>query len=283
MTEMGHKTRDSRLTTKAASETCSQRKSKLCEVVCSKPSLTDKGYTEKPVDPRVCKTPLLLENEGSPRKQNLQSLTYLDDICSAKYKTAEVKTELLKGRNVEEGSCENDLEDFSALLRAVTWLSPSELPVPQITLTLLYAGFEPLINILDQIADGNSPPPQVTMRYELLRICTFRTYPHGNKPYLTRFAKAGFYYASDQDGVVCYCCGIRRYGWSVNEDPVAVHKRINGSCKFFARNDEFNVPAVSELPLRQKVAALDQIPESNSTVLREDDNNNESTSPSGEL
>ncbi|XP_052215893.1 E3 ubiquitin-protein ligase XIAP-like isoform X2 [Dreissena polymorpha] len=72
---------------------------------------------------------------------------------------------------------------------------------------------------------------------------------------------AGFFYASDGDGVVCYCCGIRRYSCVEVDDPMEVHKRIYPRCKFIINNSEHNVPAISDGPLRQTVARLDMIPE----------------------
>ncbi|XP_052239940.1 baculoviral IAP repeat-containing protein 2-like isoform X5 [Dreissena polymorpha] len=121
--------------------------------------------------------------------------------------------------------------------------------------------FEPLSLIISQIAEGKSPRPQVTMRYELLRLCTLRTYPKDNKPFRTKYAAAGFYYASDGDGVVCYCCGIRRYGWVETDDPMEVHQIINPRCKFLINNREHNVPSIANGPLRKKVAGLDIIPD----------------------
>lgn len=167
---------------------------------------------------------------------------------------------------------EMHIDDYKAALRSNTWLPPTALPIPDISLDAYNittsAAHAPMKEIINQIAEGKSLPPQITMRYELLRMCTFRTYPRGNKPFLSHFAQAGFYYASDQDGVVCYCCGIKKYEWSEKDNPVAVHKRLNMNCNFFNKPREFNIPAFSEGPLRQKVAELDNIPE---CTYRQDD------------
>ena len=104
--------------------------------------------------------------------------------------------------------------------------------------------FEPVLDIIKMIADGNDPGPQVTMRYELLRMCTLRNYPKEDKPFLIHFAKAGFYYAAEGDEVICYCCGLRRHSWVGTDVPYRIHQRINPNCKFLNRNPEFNVPIV---------------------------------------
>ena len=169
-----------------------------------------------------------------------------------------------------------------ASIRAVTWLDINDLPRPVIEINVFYANIaycEPLINIIRLISEGNSPPAQTTMKYELLRVCTFKSYPRGNKPFLTRFAKAGFYYASDQDGVVCFCCGIRRYGWSGDEEPDTVHKRINPRCKFYMKNEENNIAPLSDGPLRQNVAALVEIPECDYVLDDSEDVNNDEVTP----
>lgn len=172
---------------------------------------------------------------------------------------------------------ESNLEE---ILRQVTWLPSEQLPVPKLVISVLYVShFTSLTSIVSQLAEGRPLEPRETMRYELLRTCTFRTYPKGRKPFLTRFAKAGFYYASDDDGVVCYVCGIRRYGWTESDDPETVHRRINMHCKFFKKNEEYNVPATVEGPLRENLSRLEQIPDCSFTEISEDVDNQETRLP----
>lgn len=169
----------------------------------------------------------------------------------------QLKSQLQRRRNIEE-----KLE--KSLMGNTTWLPLDQLPRPKldnIPVFYNYERFPALSGIISQIAEGKSPRPQVTMMYELLRICTLRTYPKENKPFLIKYAASGFYYASDGDGVVCYCCGIRRYGWVEADDPMEVHKRINPRCKFIINNSEHNIAAEAEGPLRQTVARLDMIPD----------------------
>ncbi|XP_052789514.1 uncharacterized protein LOC128223991 [Mya arenaria] len=175
------------------------------------------------------------------------------------------------------------LESRIIALRNVSWLPIHELPVPKVEIDVHYVDqFPPLIAIITQIAEGNTPRPQISMRYELLRLCTLRTFPRENKPYLIKLAAAGFYYASDGDGVVCYCCGIRRYGWTDRDDPTSVHKRINQHCKFFKKNAEYNVPAIAFGPIGLKEAFLDSIADCEVLNYSEDVNNSMDNNQSGQ-
>lgn len=102
--------------------------------------------------------------------------------------------------------------------------------------------FEPLNTIIDKIANGQRIPPQKTMQYEMLRFCTLRSYPKENKPFLTRLAEAGFYYANSGDELVCYCCARRKSNWKEADDPLEVHRQLNPNCRFLLQNEEVNVP-----------------------------------------
>ncbi|XP_053378484.1 death-associated inhibitor of apoptosis 1-like [Mercenaria mercenaria] len=98
------------------------------------------------------------------------------------------------------------------------------------------------MKIIDKIAEGQYVPPQNSMKYEMLRFCTLRSYPKENKPFIIRIAEAGFYYACNGDEVVCYCCGRRKSHWNVNDNPMDVHRQMNPKCSFLVRNSEVNVP-----------------------------------------
>ncbi|XP_060603699.1 uncharacterized protein LOC132756601 [Ruditapes philippinarum] len=171
--------------------------------------------------------------------------------------------------NVEESpkkkidcTLQEEAFDDTMLLRGITWLPINQLPVPEIDLTVAHlTNFEPIMEIIDLIAAGTPPTPHISMRYELLRFCTLRSYPKEDKPYLIKLAEAGFYYASDGDGVVCYCCGIRRYNWTAEDNPKKIHERINPSCKFLRKNEEVNVPVQYFGPYSKELMAIMEIPE----------------------
>ncbi|XP_060554205.1 baculoviral IAP repeat-containing protein 2-like [Ruditapes philippinarum] len=101
--------------------------------------------------------------------------------------------------------------------------------------------FEPMMTVINKIADGQRVPPRTTMKYEMLRFSTLRSFPKENKPYITRLAGAGFYYANEGDEVICYCCARRRRNWTEFENPLEVHRELNPNCSFLIRNSEVNV------------------------------------------
>ncbi|XP_045197622.2 uncharacterized protein LOC123552206 isoform X2 [Mercenaria mercenaria] len=169
-------------------------------------------------------------------------------------------------------------EQFERIIavRNYTWLPLNELPVPKVDLSVAFVPqFEPLLSIIEQIANGTPPTPHVSMRYELLRFCTLRSYPKENKPYLIKLAEAGFYYASDGDGVVCYCCGVRRYNWVADDIPMKIHERINPNCKFLRKNEEVNVPVQYFGPFSRALMAIMDIPEPRERSGQNEDVNND--------
>ncbi|XP_052216589.1 uncharacterized protein LOC127834626 isoform X2 [Dreissena polymorpha] len=117
-----------------------------------------------------------------------------------------------------------------------------------------HCGSKPQVDVLRKLYDvvertlkSVSVPAQESMVFELLRICTFRTFPKNDKPDVGAFAAAGFYYASQNDEVICYCCYKRISNWGKSDDPSAVHVRISPECKFHTSNSEVNVSkAVTE-------------------------------------
>ncbi|XP_053389136.1 baculoviral IAP repeat-containing protein 3-like [Mercenaria mercenaria] len=105
-----------------------------------------------------------------------------------------------------------------------------------------FSGFDPLLTVINNIAEGERVPPQITMRYEMLRFCTLRSFPKENKPFITRLAGAGFYYANSGDEVVCYCCARRKSNWTESDNPMEIHRQMNPNCSFLTRNSEVNIP-----------------------------------------
>ncbi|WAR15349.1 DIAP2-like protein, partial [Mya arenaria] len=88
--------------------------------------------------------------------------------------------------------------------------------------------------------------PKESMRYEMMRFLTLRSYPSDGKPSVLKFAKAGFYYAANKDEVICYCCAKRISNWKPDDDPYQAHKRITPNCSFIVNNGEVNVPVSSD-------------------------------------
>ncbi|XP_052215633.1 uncharacterized protein LOC127834083 isoform X2 [Dreissena polymorpha] len=104
----------------------------------------------------------------------------------------------------------------------------------------------PVNRIIDRLANHERVNPRESMRHESLRLCTFRTYPTSEKPSCVKLAKAGFYYASQGDEVICYCCAKRISNWNERDDPMRAHRLVSPSCPFLLRNSEFNEPVTDD-------------------------------------
>ncbi|XP_052218804.1 uncharacterized protein LOC127836321 isoform X1 [Dreissena polymorpha] len=139
---------------------------------------------------------------------------------------------------------ENDF--LATMLRRNTWLLSHKkmygLPTPIWVFPLI----SPVITIINRLAEGSSVHPKESMRHELLRLCTFRTYPTHGKPSCLRLAKAGFYYASQGDEVICYCCAKRISNWNERDDPLRAHRLVSPGCPFLLRNSEVNEPVTDD-------------------------------------
>ena len=132
-------------------------------------------------------------------------------------------------------------DDDCSRLRQITWLPVSQLPVPRLELTVAIVHSQAQ-QVLDRIAGGETVGVQDTMKFEILRVCTFRTYPGENKPFRILLASAGLYFASEGDEVICYTCGIRRSGWNEYDKPMEIHKQLRPNCAFLLKNESVNVP-----------------------------------------
>ncbi|KAH3810554.1 hypothetical protein DPMN_138948 [Dreissena polymorpha] len=104
----------------------------------------------------------------------------------------------------------------------------------------------PVNAIITRLAEGKRVHPKESMRHESLRLCTFRTYPTYGKPSCIKLAKAGFYYASQGDEVICYCCAKRISNWNEKDDPMRAHRLVSPSCPFLIRNSEVNEPVTND-------------------------------------
>ena len=132
-------------------------------------------------------------------------------------------------------------DDDCSRLRDITWLPVSQLPVPRLELTVAIVHSQAQ-QVLDRIAGGETVGVQDSMKFEILRVCTFRTYPGENKPFRILLASAGLYFASEGDEVICYTCGIRRSGWNEYDKPMEIHKQLRPNCAFLLKNESVNVP-----------------------------------------
>ena len=133
-----------------------------------------------------------------------------------------------------------DEDDCHALRRAV-WLSHEDLPIPSLDLTVAIVHSQAQ-KILERLARGEHVGAHESMKYEILRVCTYRNYPGEGKPFRIQMAGAGWYFASDGDEVVCYCCGLRKSGWQETDNPMKVHELLRPTCDFLVKRSEVNIP-----------------------------------------
>ncbi|KAL3882073.1 hypothetical protein ACJMK2_028446 [Sinanodonta woodiana] len=108
--------------------------------------------------------------------------------------------------------------------------------------TLPPSEHEDLREMLRLLASANVPGPQITMKYEMLRLCTMKSFPGRDRPFAIRIVGAGFYYAGHKDQVVCYCCGNRKDSWVIGDIPLLIHQNMAPDCGFLTHNAQFNVP-----------------------------------------
>ncbi|KAL3882074.1 hypothetical protein ACJMK2_028447 [Sinanodonta woodiana] len=145
-------------------------------------------------------------------------------------------------------------------LRQIVWFPMNSLPVPRLSrdaivglveeqtrdghkgCTLSPSEKEDLREMLRLLASDNVPGPQITMKYEMLRLCTMKTFPGWERPFAIRIVGAGFYYAGHQDQVICYCCGNRKDSWVIGDIPLLIHQNMASDCGFLTHNSQVNVP-----------------------------------------
>ena len=132
-------------------------------------------------------------------------------------------------------------EDDCHALRRVIWLSHEDLPIPSLDLTVAIVHSQAQ-KILERLAKGEHVGAHESMKYEILRVCTYRNYPGEGKPFRIQMAGAGWYFASDGDEVVCYCCGLRKSGWQEIDNPMKVHELLRPTCDFLVKRSEVNIP-----------------------------------------
>ena len=132
-------------------------------------------------------------------------------------------------------------EDDCHALRQATWLSGEDLPIPDLDYTVAVV-HSPAQKILERLANGEHVGAHESMKYEILRVCTYRNYPGEDKPFRIQLASAGWYFASDGDEVVCYCCGLRKSGWKEIDNPMKIHELLRPTCDYLVKQSEVNIP-----------------------------------------
>ena len=94
------------------------------------------------------------------------------------------------------------------------------------------------------------PPfkPCEEMKYEGVRLTTFKDWPRWGSVWPTLLARAGFFYTKSADQVACFCCGGRLKTWEAGDSPMTEHKRFFPRCRFVTGQDFTNIP-LGEAPM----------------------------------
>lgn len=84
------------------------------------------------------------------------------------------------------------------------------------------------------------------MKYELLRLKSFKDRPESAKGSAIRLAAAGFYFCGTGNKVVCFVCLREKDDWTDQDIPLQVHRNLNPYCAFLTKENRSNVPVFSE-------------------------------------
>lgn len=85
-------------------------------------------------------------------------------------------------------------------------------------------------------------PASYGMHIELLRLGTFKSWPHWAPVMPNRLARAGFFYADNADEVQCFKCAKKVKQWHKGDRPLDKHRVVNSQCEFVLGTDTTNVP-----------------------------------------
>lgn len=141
-------------------------------------------------------------------------------------------------RKFIEKSLLHDQEEVIPQLKKFRWLTL----VRENIFVDLITSTASIQEVLDKLSKGMKVPVEEQMKHEMLRLRSFQGYPTENKPFVIRFAQAGFYYSGRGDEVVCFVCMIRVRNWKEADDPMKVHKSMSPSCQFLINKAAVNIP-----------------------------------------
>ncbi|KAK6172081.1 hypothetical protein SNE40_018040 [Patella caerulea] len=81
-----------------------------------------------------------------------------------------------------------------------------------------------------------------SMKYEWMRLGSFKSFPRQSEGRPIKLAKAGFVFTVTRDDTVTCCtCGVTKNNWLKYEHPLQIHKDLNPRCHFINDTAE-NVP-----------------------------------------
>ncbi|XP_040567805.1 death-associated inhibitor of apoptosis 2 [Lepeophtheirus salmonis] len=81
------------------------------------------------------------------------------------------------------------------------------------------------------------------MRYEEMRLSTFKNWPSNAKVEARKIAKAGFFHTGNESEVQCSWCNVLISQWEYGDQVMAKHRYANSNCPFIL-NISDNVPMI---------------------------------------
>ncbi|XP_050418713.2 baculoviral IAP repeat-containing protein 7 [Patella vulgata] len=101
------------------------------------------------------------------------------------------------------------------------------------------------LDVLKQSINQDLQPTSDCMKYEWMRLGSFKSFPRQSEGRPIKLAKAGFVFTGTREGddtVTCFTCGVTKNNWLKYEDPPQVHKNLNPRCNFINDNVPVLVP-----------------------------------------
>lgn len=101
---------------------------------------------------------------------------------------------------------------------------------------------------LDKFFEEKAKNPDLNddMKYEFLRLKSFKDRPSSAKGSALRLAAAGFYFSGIGSNCVCFVCLREKDDWADQDIPLKVHRNLNPYCAFLTKENRSNVPIYSE-------------------------------------
>ena len=111
-----------------------------------------------------------------------------------------------------------------------------------------------LSDYFHRIMNGPAFRPGEEMKYEAIRLASFKQWPHWSPVQPTLLARAGFYYANVGDEVVCFSCKGKIKEWQKGDDPPSEHRRWFSDCAVVTGTETENVPLEPAREYQERVS-----------------------------
>ncbi len=119
---------------------------------------------------------------------------------------------------------------------------------------------------LERVVYGPPFLPGEELKYELVRLGTYKEWPSWARVLPVTLAPEGFYYTGQSDVVSCFACQTEVGQWELGQDPSELHHSLAPSCPMVLGQSN-NVP---NTPLTGSfVAASSALADLPATALRE--------------